>query len=105
MPIFTNFMAKALQGRPATPFNVPAGMNTAWIDPNTGAQAYEGQQGIREAFKPGTGPNAPTSVIGIGVAEYDAIQRQQMMQQQYGTGFSGAPVGNGTFLDPSFNRR
>ncbi|NMA98152.1 MAG: penicillin-binding protein 1A [Phyllobacteriaceae bacterium] len=105
VPIFTNFMAKALQGRPATPFNVPAGMTTAWIDPNTGAQAYEGQQGIREAFKPGTGPNSPNSVIGIGVAEYDAIQRQQMMQQQYGTGFSGAPVGNGTFLDPSFNRR
>ncbi|QQR40540.1 penicillin-binding protein 1A [Devosia rhizoryzae] len=98
VPIFTDFMANALQGRPATPFNVPAGMQTAWINPNTGVQAYEGESAIAEAFKPGTGPNLMTSVIGLDVAAYDQIQREQMMQQQYGAGYMTQPTGNGTFL-------
>ena len=105
VPIFTNFMAKALQGKPATPFNVPGGMITAWINPNSGVNAYEGEASIREAFKPGTGPNQMTSVIGIDTAAYDAYQRDQLMQQQYGSGISTTqPGGNGTFLDPSLGR-
>lgn len=91
VPIFTNFMAKALQGKPATPFNVPAGMTTAWVNPNSGAAAYEGGSGIREAFKPGTGPNPMTSVIGVDTAAYDAYQRDLLMQQQYGSSIVGAP--------------
>ncbi len=90
VPIFTNFMAKALQGKPATPFNVPAGMTTAWVNPNSGAAAYEGSAGIREAFKPGTGPNPMTSVIGVDTAAYDAYQRDLLMQQQYGSSIVGA---------------
>ena len=102
VPIFTNFMAKALQGKPATPFNAPGGMTTAWINPNSGVRAFEGESGIREAFKPGTGPNSATSVIGVDIAAYDAYQRDQLMQQQYGSGITAAgPGGNGTFLDPS----
>lgn len=95
VPIFTNFMAKALQGRTPTPFNVPAGMTTAWINPNSGVKAFEGEAAIREAFKPGTGPNLMTSVIGLDVNTFDAIQREQMMQQQYGGGFTGAPAAQG----------
>ena len=105
VPIFTNFMAKALQGKPPTPFNVPTGMTTAWINPNTGVKAFEGESAIREAFKPGTGPNLMTSVIGIDIAAYDAYQRDQLMQQQYGSSITTTqPSGNGTFLDPSLGR-
>ncbi|MBE7731521.1 penicillin-binding protein 1A [Devosia faecipullorum] len=102
VPIFTNFMAKALQGKPATPFNTPSGMTTAWINPDSGVKVFEGQSGIREAFKPGTGPNLMTSVIGVDIAAYDAYQRDQLMQQQYGSSITTTqPGGNGTFLDPA----
>ncbi len=105
VPIFTDFMAKAMAGRPATPFNVPSGMTTAWINPSTGVKAFEGEAAIQEAFKPGTGPNLMTSVIGVDVNAYDAIQRQQMMQQQYGGAVVTQPSANGTFLDPNMNNR
>ncbi|MDR3472042.1 MAG: penicillin-binding protein 1A [Devosia sp.] len=66
VPVFTEFMQAALQGQPPTPFNMPSGMATAWIDPNTGVEAQPGDTAaIVEAFKPGTGPNLPSSVIGI----------------------------------------
>ena len=65
VPVFTEFMQAALQGRPPTPFNMPAGMTTAWVDPNSGVEAQQGGPAIVEAFKPGTGPNLPSSVIGI----------------------------------------
>ena len=66
VPVFTEFMQAALEGQPPTPFNIPPGMTTAWIDPNTGVEAQQGGPAIIEAFKPGTGPNLPSSVIGIG---------------------------------------
>ena len=91
VPIFTDFMAKALEGKPATPFVKPPGMETAWINPGSGVQAFEGEAAIEEAFKPGTGPNLMTSVIGVDVNAMDAIQRQQMMQQQYDSGFVTQP--------------
>ena len=65
MPIFADFVEKALQGAPATPFNLPTGMSEVWIDPTSGVKAYPGQAAIEEAFKPGTGPNLVTSVIGV----------------------------------------
>jgi len=64
-PIFTHFMEKALEGKPATPFTMPGGMTQTWIDPATGIKAIAGEQAILEAFKPGTGPNLITSVIGV----------------------------------------
>jgi penicillin-binding protein 1A len=64
-PVFTEFMQDALKGKPPTPFNIPAGMTQDWIDPATGVQALAGQGAILEAFKPGTGPNLVTSVIGV----------------------------------------
>jgi penicillin-binding protein 1A len=65
VPVFTEFMADALKGKPPTPFNMPAGMNQIWIDPATGVKANAGEAAIAEAFKPGTGPNLVTSVIGV----------------------------------------
>lgn len=64
-PIFTDFMGKALANKPATPFSMPGGMNQVWIDPATGIKAIAGEAAILEAFKPGTGPNLITSVIGV----------------------------------------
>jgi len=64
-PIFTHFMEKALEGKPATPFTMPGGMTQTWIDPATGIKAVAGDSAILEAFKPGTGPNLITSVIGV----------------------------------------
>jgi len=75
VPIFTDFMQSALQGEPPTPFNMPAGMATDWVDPNTGVPAQQGQAAVLEAFKPGTGPNLPQSVIGVG---YDNNSVQNM---------------------------
>ena len=65
VPIFTEFMERALQGKPPTPFNMPSGMTQVWIDPGTGVKANGGEAAIYEAFKPGTGPNLITSVIGV----------------------------------------
>ena len=64
-PIFTDFMEDALKGKPPTPFNMPSGMSQEWIDPATGVAAISGESAILEAFKPGTGPNLVTSVIGV----------------------------------------
>jgi penicillin-binding protein 1A len=65
VPIFTEFMQHALKGTPPTPFNMPAGMTQVWINAATGVKANGGQAAIYEAFKPGTGPNLITSVIGV----------------------------------------
>lgn len=64
-PIFTDFMELALKDKPPTPFNMPSGMSQEWIDPATGVAAISGEDAILEAFKPGTGPNLVTSVIGV----------------------------------------
>ena len=74
VPVFTGFMQAALQGQPPTPFALPAGMNAVWIDPSTGIQAQAGQGAIQEAFKPGTGPNLPTSLIGINDNAFQTLQ-------------------------------
>ncbi len=64
-PIFTAFMKDALAGTPPTPFTPPPGMTQVWIDPASGIKALAGGEAILEAFKPGTGPNLVTSVIGV----------------------------------------
>lgn len=77
VPIFTEFMADALKGKPPTPFNMPAGMTQIWIDPGTGVKATAGGAAIYEGFKPGTGPNLVTSVIGVNSDAFNAIQQGQ----------------------------
>jgi len=103
VPIFTDFMQKALQGKPATPFNKPGGMTTAWINPDSGVQAFDGGAAIQEAFKPGSGPNAMTSVIGLDNNAFNEIQRQQQMQQQYGQTFvtPPEPAPDTGYVDPT----
>ena len=80
--IFTEFMQKALAGTPKTAFVEPPGMTDAWINPNTGVGTNPGESGIQEAFRPGTGPNLGTSVIGLGGPTPEQLEQQQLLQQQ-----------------------
>jgi penicillin-binding protein 1A len=77
VPIFTEFMADALKGKPPTPFNMPTGMTQVWIDPASGVKANAGDAAIYEAFKPGTGPNLVTSVIGVDSNAFQNIESGQ----------------------------
>lgn len=86
-PIFTEFMQNALKGKPATDFSMPAGMQEDWIDPATGVQANAGDAAILEAFKPGTGPNLITSVIGV--------DSNAFMNIEEGTGNTDVNAGRG----------
>jgi len=70
--IFTEFVGNALKGKPATPFKVPSGMTEDWINSASGVQAVDGDHAVLEAFKPGTGPNLQTSVIGVDGGGYYA---------------------------------
>jgi penicillin-binding protein 1A len=97
VPIFTSFVGKALEGQPPTPFNMPKGMSGVWIDPASGTKAEGGQQAIYEAFKPGTGPNLVTSVIGV-----DANAFVNIGDSQRG-GLMSRP-GEGDGFDPRFGQ-
>lgn len=56
-PIFTEFMEKALENDPPTPFRIPPGVRLVKIDARSGALAFGGGPGvIDEAFRPGTEP-------------------------------------------------
>jgi penicillin-binding protein 1A len=48
-----------------------------WIDPATGIKAMGGEAAIYEAFKPGTGPNLITSVIGVDSNAFMNIEAGQ----------------------------
>jgi penicillin-binding protein 1A len=50
LPIWMDFMAKALRPMPQKPFTPPAGLVTARINPETGAPVAEGEDGITEYF-------------------------------------------------------
>lgn len=57
VPIFTDFMEKALEKEPPTPFRIPPGVRLVKIDARTGSLATPGTSiVIDEAFRPGTEP-------------------------------------------------
>jgi penicillin-binding protein 1A len=70
-PIFRDFMKVALADKPAIPFRVPAGIKLIRVDLKTGMRATPGgdQRIILEAFKPGTAPPDPYSLIGVADPE------------------------------------
>jgi penicillin-binding protein 1A len=105
VPVFTEFMADALKGKPPTPFNMPSGMTQIWIDPATGVKANAGETAIAEAFKPGTGPNLVTSVIGVNSNAFDGSQGDSNFGfgpddsgDNGNQGDTGAPANRGGFL-------
>jgi penicillin-binding protein 1B len=60
LPIWTEFMIRALAGTPNVPFEVPDGITFSSIDPDTGKLAVPGcPRVIREAFLAGTEPLQP----------------------------------------------
>ncbi len=66
-PIFRDFMQGALEGRPAIPFRIPPGIRLVRVDARTGLVAPAGGDGvILEAFKPGTEPVRPGTVLRGG---------------------------------------
>jgi penicillin-binding protein 1B len=57
LPVWTTFMRRALAGRPSIPFNVPAGIEFAYIDSDTGQLATPHCTHVfNEAFLAGTVP-------------------------------------------------
>jgi penicillin-binding protein 1A len=68
-PIFTEFMEKALEKEPATPFRIPPGVRLVKINAATGAPSPGGGAGvIDEAFRPGTEPG-----LNVFVGQEDCL--------------------------------
>ena len=67
VPIWKEFMADALKGKPIIPFRVPSGIRLVRINHDTGKLAQAGDRNvIWEAFKPGTETSAGGSVLDFG---------------------------------------
>ncbi len=63
-PIFRDFMAAALRGRPAIPFRISPGIRLVRVNAATGLVARPGDRNvILEAFKPGTEPTGEEGVL------------------------------------------
>lgn len=70
-PIFRDFMAETLRGKPAVPFRIPPGIQLIRVNAQTGLPARPGDRKvILEAFKPGTEPKGRGPVLdgSTGVA-------------------------------------
>jgi penicillin-binding protein 1A len=64
LPIWTEFMVKALATRPARDFVQPPGVVVIQIDPKTGLRAPPGAEGIPEVFVDGTAPRDMAPAAG-----------------------------------------
>jgi penicillin-binding protein 1A len=63
-PVFRDFMTAALKDKPDTKFRIPPQMKLIRVSRGTGMRVGSGEDGIIEAFKPGTGP--PESFVNTG---------------------------------------
>jgi penicillin-binding protein 1A len=65
LPIWIDFMAKALRNSPQKPFTMPAGVVTSQVNPETGAPLAEGETGgITEYFYQEYAPSQGLSIPG-----------------------------------------
>ncbi|MEX2451448.1 MAG: penicillin-binding protein 1A [Rhodospirillales bacterium] len=63
-PIFKDFMAGALEDKPATPFRIPSDVRLVRVEATSGRLAGPGDRRvILEAFKPGTVPAGQSTVL------------------------------------------
>lgn len=70
VPIFGQFMAEAMEDKPAIPFRIPAGLKLMRTNATTGALAEPGSPGaIWEAFLPDTDPGHRPQTILDGTDE------------------------------------
>ena len=64
LPIWTEFMTKALAGKPVSDFPQPPGVVVARIDPVTGLLPAPGSEGMEEVFLDGTAPTEIAATPG-----------------------------------------
>jgi penicillin-binding protein 1A len=64
LPLWLNFMTKALNGRPVRDFSQPPGVVVVQIDPATGLLPAPGAEGINEFFIDGTAPTESAAAPG-----------------------------------------
>jgi len=64
LPIWLDFMSKALAGRPVSDFEQPAGVVVARIDPATGLLPPPGTDGTEEVLLDGTAPTEAAAAPG-----------------------------------------
>jgi penicillin-binding protein 1A len=64
LPIWLDFMTKALAERPVSDFEQPAGVVVARIDPATGLLPPAGSEGMEEVFLDGTAPTETAAAPG-----------------------------------------
>ena len=84
-PIFRDFMAMELKGKPDIPFRVPPGIKLISVDARSG-QRSSGSGSILEAFKPGT---APPEGYAAGDASPRQLEAAPDADQAVGSGTGG----------------
>ncbi len=94
VPIFKSFMEEALKDTPATPFRVPEGMRQIRVNPKTGQRVSPlDENGIWEAFIPGTNPESSAFIIDGNTAQsYGTPYLEDYIESQNGEVFE--PYGN-----------
>ena len=87
-PVFKDFMAVALAGKPATPFRVPPGIRHVRINPDNGTRAGPAtQNAIWEAFVAGSEPSEKTYILdGKGISLMPAVSGTVENSATSGTG-------------------
>jgi penicillin-binding protein 1A len=83
VPIWTEFMARALADRPVKDFAAPPGIEVVRVDPATGLLPPPGGEGVEEVFVAGTGPKETS------VTPEDASRADQLL---FGSGGSTPPA-------------
>jgi penicillin-binding protein 1A len=64
LPLWIDFMSKAMAGRPVHDFGQPPGVMVVQIDPATGLLPAPGTEGINEVFLDGTAPTESAAAPG-----------------------------------------
>jgi len=96
VPVFRDFMAEALKGKPNVQFRVPPGVRLVRVQADTGLPARPGDRNvILEAFRPGTEPDTSGETAG-GPRVLDAPQLERDSISGVGSSAgSGATAGTG----------
>ncbi|NDE89769.1 MAG: penicillin-binding protein 1A [Alphaproteobacteria bacterium] len=102
LPIFKEFMEKALAGKPDMPFRVPPGVQLVRVDPYTGKQSFGGEEAIYEPFLPGTDPEtAQRSVLGGGDPLPDELDENGNPIPEHDLPDNGMPPGMNVLPPPA----
>lgn len=84
LPVFQDFVTEALEGKPATPFRVPEGIKLVRVNPKTGKRVSPlDENGIWEAFLPGTEPDDRVIIIDDGAVSANSYDTTGEIQPVY----------------------